>query len=129
MLPPSQHNQHETTVGVQVCPNLPLHDFNNSLQHALGSSGAGADVGSWLRGVTSMAVSYSPEARTRAGEGEGTVRKRIVLESVRWIVWEWVFKEGVANDRIPVYAVCCLLLLPLLHVQPAQCSTSCCHTT
>jgi hypothetical protein len=65
-------------VGVQVRPGLTMHDLPGSLQAATagssgssggsgGGCGGGGDFASWLRGVTSVALSYSPEGRTRAG--------------------------------------------------------------
>jgi hypothetical protein len=60
------------TVGVQVRPDLAVHDLNGSLNAAVGAPAGRPssvdDVSTWLRGVTSVALSYSPEARTRAGE-------------------------------------------------------------
>jgi hypothetical protein len=59
-------------VGVQVRPDLAVHDINGSLNAAVGATAGRPssidDVSTWLRGVTSVALSYSPEARTRAGE-------------------------------------------------------------
>lgn len=53
------------SVGLQVRPDVPVHDITGSLP----GSGTIDDIAGWLRGVTSVALSYSPEARTRAGEG------------------------------------------------------------
>jgi hypothetical protein len=61
-------------VGVQLRPDLPVHNLQGGLKEALSSSSssssgvAAGDVASWLRGVSSVALSYSPEGRTRAGE-------------------------------------------------------------
>jgi hypothetical protein len=66
-------------VGVQLRPDLPVHNLQGGLQQAVAagsssssssssSSAAAGDVAGWLRGVSSVALSYSPEGRTRAGE-------------------------------------------------------------
>jgi hypothetical protein len=54
-------------VGLQLRPDLRLDGLSRGLSPAAADA-AGGDTASWLRGVTSAAVSYSPAARTRAGE-------------------------------------------------------------
>uniref|UniRef100_A0A383V7V0 Uncharacterized protein n=1 Tax=Tetradesmus obliquus TaxID=3088 RepID=A0A383V7V0_TETOB len=65
------------TLGVQLRPDLPVHDLQGGVQQAVAATGnsssssssvAAGDVASWLRGVSSVALSYSPEGRTRAGQ-------------------------------------------------------------
>ncbi|WIA23567.1 hypothetical protein OEZ85_000289 [Tetradesmus obliquus] len=63
------------TLGVQLRPDLPVHDLQGGVQQAVAAAGssssssssvAAGDVAGWLRGVSSVALSYSPEGRTRA---------------------------------------------------------------
>ncbi|WIA23566.1 hypothetical protein OEZ85_000289 [Tetradesmus obliquus] len=65
------------TLGVQLRPDLPVHDLQGGVQQAVAAAGssssssssvAAGDVAGWLRGVSSVALSYSPEGRTRAGQ-------------------------------------------------------------
>jgi hypothetical protein len=55
-------------VGAQIRPDLVIHDASGSLQAA-----HQGDINGWLRQVSSVALSYSPEGRTRAG-GNGCSR-------------------------------------------------------
>ncbi|KAF8061130.1 ENV9 [Scenedesmus sp. PABB004] len=60
-------------VGVQVRPELAVHNVGGCLSGALAAlpascGGDAADVASWLRSVSSVALSYSPEGLTRAGQ-------------------------------------------------------------
>jgi hypothetical protein len=110
------HTTINNTVGVQVRPNLAMHDFSGSLETALAGAGAAAaapsgssssaDVASWLHSVTSVAMSYSPEARTRAGERRAGGGGGGAVESHCWLV---------PMEQVSVLTPTRLLCTPLLN--------------